>query len=65
MKYYVIALHFDEDRKKQCYYIAGEFPNFANARIFAEAYREHYKSDCKIIDEYILLHTNIMQITEG
>jgi len=45
MKYFVIATHWDNDRKAQVKYIAGEFNNFANANIFKNAYNEHYSAD--------------------
>lgn len=38
MKYFVIATHWDDERKAQVKYIAGEFSSYMNAKIFKEAY---------------------------
>ena len=48
MKYFVIATHWDDERKAQVKYIAGQFDSFANANIFKTAYNEHYKADAVI-----------------
>ena len=61
MKYYVIAIHWDEAKEVQCKYIAGEFPNIGNASVFAEAYKKHYKSKAMVVDEFVLLYTNFME----
>ena len=38
MKYFVIATHWDDEKKAQAKYIAGEFSSYMNANIFKEAY---------------------------
>lgn len=42
MKYQVIAIKWDIDLQKQVEYVAGEFPDVANANVFVTAYKEHY-----------------------
>ena len=56
MKYFVIATHWDDNRKAQVKYIAGEFDNFANASIFKNAYNEHYKADAVIVEDFAMLN---------
>ena len=56
MKYFVIATHWDDERKAQVKYIAGQFDSFANANIFKTAYNEHYKADAVIVEAFKLLH---------
>lgn len=55
-KYFVIATHWDEEKKAQVKYIAGEFNNFANANIFKNAYNEHYKADAVIVEDFAMLN---------
>lgn len=50
MKYFVIAIKWDDDVKDQIKYIAGEFDSFLNAKIFKDAYNEHYKANAHIVD---------------
>lgn len=45
MKYFVIATHWDDKRKAQVKYIAGEFSSYMNANIFKEAYNAHYMDE--------------------
>ena len=47
MKYFVIATHWDDERKAQVKYIAGEFSSYMNANIFKEAYNAHYSASIK------------------
>ena len=54
MKYFVIATHWDEEKKAQVKYIAGEFNNFANANIFKNAYNEQYPTDAVFVDFYTI-----------
>ena len=56
MKYFVIATHWDDNRKAQVKYIAGQFDNFANASIFKNAYNEHYKADATIIEDFAMFN---------
>ena len=56
MKYFVIATHWDDERKAQVKYIAGQFDSFANANIFKTAYNEHYKADAVIVDDFKLIN---------
>lgn len=60
-KYFVIATHWDEERKAQVKYIAGAFNDFPNANIFKNAYNEHYKADAVICVTCKILLT---QVTE-
>ena len=55
-KYFVIASHWDEEKKAQVKYIAGEFNNFANANIFKNAYNEHYSADAVIVDDFTIIN---------
>ena len=54
-RYYVIATRWSEKDKKCVDYIAGEFNNYNNARIFKDAYNNYYSSHAIICDEYNLL----------
>lgn len=56
MKYFVIATHWDDNRKAQVKYIAGQFDNYMNARIFKEAYNDHYKTDAVIVEDFGLIN---------
>lgn len=56
MKYFVIATHWDNDKKAQVKYIAGEFSNYANASIFKNAYNEHYKATAVIVEDFAMLN---------
>lgn len=56
MKYFVIAMHWDDNRKAQVKYIAGEFDNYMNAALFKTAYNEHYKADAKIVDDFAMIN---------
>ena len=56
MKYFVIATHWDEERKAQVKYIAGAFNDFPNANIFKNAYNEQYKADAVIVDDFTLIN---------
>ena len=58
MKYFVIATRWDDERKAQVKYIAGQFYCFAKANFFKPAYKEHYTAfglfvlDLKFINHY-------------
>lgn len=51
MRYFVIAERFDCEKKAQVKYIAGEFDSFPCAKIFKDAYNEHYKADAYVVDQ--------------
>ena len=53
---FVIATHWDEEKKAQVKYIAGEFNNFMNANIFKNAYNEHYSTDAVIVDDFTIIN---------
>lgn len=50
MRYVVIAIHWDENLKKQVKYIAGTFDSWNNASIFRDAYNEYYSTNAVIKD---------------
>lgn len=56
MKYFVIAIHWDDKRKAQTKYISGEFDNYMNASIFKKAYNAHYSADAVIIEDFAMLN---------
>lgn len=43
--YLVRAIKWSNKEKKQVLYIAGAFPDIANASLFKEAYRKHYHAE--------------------
>lgn len=49
-KFYVVAKKWDDMAKKQVEYVAGEFPDWVNARIFRDAYREHFSATAEIVE---------------
>ena len=55
-KYYVIAVKWDESKKAQVKYVAGEFSSYMNAELFRNAYNERYSTDAHIYSEYELLN---------
>lgn len=50
MKYIVIANRWDDNRKQIVECSVGCFETFVNAKLFKEAYEEHYKLKAKILD---------------
>lgn len=56
MKYFVIATKWDDNRKAQVKYIAGQFDDYVNASLFKKAYNDHYKADAKIIEDFTLIN---------
>ena len=56
MKYFVIATRWDDERKAQVKYIAGEFSNYANAKIFKEGYNAHYSANAMIVEEFAMIN---------
>lgn len=51
-KYEVWVTVWSEEYEKQIKVIAGEFDKFINAKLFAEAYKNHYCASAEIV-EYI------------
>lgn len=56
MKYFVIATKWDDNRKAQVKYIAGQFDDYVNASLFKRAYNDRYKADAKIIEDFALIN---------
>ena len=52
MKYGVLVTVWSEEQKKQIKIVAGEFDKFYNAKLFSEAYKNHFSASAEII-EYI------------
>lgn len=51
-KYEVLVTVWSDEFKKQIKVVAGEFDNFVNARIFANAYNDRFSTTAEIV-EYI------------
>lgn len=49
MKYQVLAKKWYLEQEAQVTYIAGEFPDYVNAKIFAEAYTNHFYTKTTIV----------------
>ena len=56
MKYFVVATQWDNERKAQVKYIAGQFDSFVNASIFQKAYNEKFCTSSKIVDAHDLIN---------
>lgn len=56
MKYFVIATHWDDNRKAQVKYIAGQFDNYMNASLFKKAYNDYYSADATIVEDFALIN---------
>ena len=56
MKYFVIATHWDDKKKAQVKYIAGQFEKYVNASLFKQAYNECYHADAKIVENYEMVN---------
>lgn len=52
MKYEVWVTIWSYELKKQIKVVAGEFDRFMNAKIFADAYKNHYSASVEIV-EYV------------
>lgn len=48
MKYVVVAKRWDDKKKAQIKFIAGEFTEYINAKLFMKAYNEHYHANAEI-----------------
>ena len=55
MRYFVIAKHWDSERKEQCDYIAGEFNRYVLAEIFKKAFEKEFGGTARIVEEHELL----------
>lgn len=55
-KYFVIATHWDDEKKTQVKYIAGEFNNYMNASLFKKAYNDYYHADAVIVDDFTMIN---------
>ena len=51
-KYEVWVTVWSDEYEKQIKVVAGEFDKFMNAKLFANAYSEHYSTTAEIV-EYI------------
>ena len=51
-KYEVWVTVWSEEHEKHIKVIAGEFDKFFNAKLFAEAYKNHFSASAEIV-EYI------------
>lgn len=51
-KYEVWAKVWSEENKSQIKIVVGKFDRFINAKIFAKAYTEHFRSEAEIV-EYV------------
>ena len=51
-KYEVWVTVWSDEFKQQIKKVAGEFDNFVNARLFADAYKDHFSASAEIV-EYI------------
>lgn len=49
MYYQVLAIKWYLEKGTQAEYIAGEFPDYVNAKIFAEAYTNHFCARTTIV----------------
>ena len=49
MEYQVLAIKWLLEKGAQVEYIAGEFPDYVNAKIFAEAYTNHFHTKTTIV----------------
>lgn len=47
-KYYVIATRFDSESGKCKEFVIGEFTAYMNAKLFRDAYNEHYSASAFI-----------------
>lgn len=56
MRYFVVATKWSDKEKAQIKYIAGEFTEYSLARIFKEAYNEHYRADAIVVDEMEMIN---------
>ncbi len=56
MKYFVIATKWDDERKAQVKYIAGEFDSYVNAELFKKAYNTHYSADARVVEAFNLVN---------
>ena len=55
-RYFVIATHWDDKKKAQVKFVAGEFTNWMNAALFRNAYNEHFNADAYVVEESAILN---------
>lgn len=55
-RYFVVAAKWSDEKETTVNYIAGEFAEFALARIFKDAYNEHFNANAIVIDESTLMN---------
>lgn len=51
-KFEVLTTVWSDEEKKQVKVVAGEFDRFMNAKLFADAYENHYSAKAEIV-EYV------------
>lgn len=56
MKYFVIATHWDDEKKAAVKYIAGEFDRYMNASIFRDAYNAYYSTHAVVVEDFAMLN---------
>jgi len=49
-KYYVVAIKWDDNEKKQVEKVLGEFDDYMNANIFKQAYYKIYSCSPRIVE---------------
>ena len=49
-KYEVWVTRWSEEQRSQIKVIAGEFAEYMNAKLFAQAYADHYHADVEILE---------------
>ena len=49
MKYFVIAKHWDDNKKDIVKRIAGVFDRYIDAALFRDAYNAHYHANAEIV----------------
>ena len=55
-RYSHLFSHWDDNRKAQVKYIAGQFDNYMNASLFKKAYNDHYKTNAVIVEDFALIN---------
>lgn len=55
-RFFVVATHWDNSRKAQVKYIAGEFSDFMNAVLFMKAYNDYFKADAKVVEDFEMIN---------
>lgn len=50
MKFEVVVTVWDNEQKKRVKKVAGTFDQFFNAKLFADAYANHFKTTYEIVE---------------